>query len=143
MHESAAPTVLRDLLRDRRVCRQRLEQLYEVGAVAHLQQHLPHLVAPEDLFTVHLAEPERSIRVDLRLEFARRNGYCDVIDEEEPGHVYRHLFTARTRRKHAIPPRRVSAVDMASRLTRHLYGCFRGSKRPCNTRLASTYTCTL
>ena len=81
MHEAAAPAVLRDLLRDRRVCRQRLEQLYEVGPVTHLQHHLPHLVAPKDLFTMHFAEPERPIRIDLRLELARRNGYCDVIEE--------------------------------------------------------------
>ncbi len=54
MRQAAAAAVLLDLLGDRRVGVERLEQLHQVRSVADLQQHLAHLVGAEHVLAVQL-----------------------------------------------------------------------------------------
>src|SRR6185437_16809752 len=52
VRQSAAPAVLFDLFGYRRFLIQRLNQLDQVGTVAHLHQHLAYLILPEHVLAM-------------------------------------------------------------------------------------------
>ena len=57
VRQAAAAAVLFDLFGHRRFRRQRLQQLHQVGTVAHLEQHFAHLVVAQHVFAVHFVKP--------------------------------------------------------------------------------------
>src|SRR5689334_14555153 len=83
--ETATSAVLFDLLRHRRFVVERLEQLHQVRAAAHLEQDLADLVASQHVLAMHFQKAQRAVRRHLGFEFTGpyRNGH--VIEELKSG----------------------------------------------------------
>jgi hypothetical protein len=82
---AGAASVALDGLVDRRLGRERLEQLNQVGSVTDLQQDLANLVAPKDLFAVNFAKAKELVGFNLCLELAGGNRKGDVINKLNSG----------------------------------------------------------
>ena len=83
--QTAAATVLLELLRDRRGRRQGRQQLNEIRTVPNPQQYLSHLVTAQNVLSMDLRKPHSAIGGNMGVQFSGVHGYGDVIDELEPG----------------------------------------------------------
>src|SRR5208283_3830488 len=70
---------------------QRLEQLHQVGTVAHLQQHLAHLVAAEDVLAMHFTEAHRLVRRHVRFQLARPHRHGHMIEKQKTRDLFQFV----------------------------------------------------
>jgi hypothetical protein len=77
---AAATRVLRQLPGGRRGRAERFEQLDPIRAVTYLQQHLPHQIISQHVFTMQFGEAHQFIGVYVPFQFARQHCDGDVVD---------------------------------------------------------------